>query len=231
MHNKTLTSLTGWLLSVGGWFLWTIILSALFKPSKTYLLYPIKSGFLHQFGNNLLWWLVLLLTLACLIVFELGISSIRKSFWPTETDLFQELQKDPLIRQRFEDRLKAEEAGESMSTGKEEGIKTSMEEQLQREGEIQELLDRRRIISLSDAEVVRSPIDIDSSANNGGGFGSLNGKVMRSASGGNLTRRKFSVERRNAGFDVEEFELQGRITTSPTKTRHSVDVAEVLGRR
>lgn len=230
MHNKTLTSLTGWLLSVGGWFLWTIILSALFKPSKTYLLYPIKSGFLHEFGNNLLWWLVLLLTLACLIVFELGISSIRKSFWPTETDLFQELQKDPVIRKRFEDRLKAEEAGEPMSTGKEE-IQGSMEEQLQREGEIQELLDRRRVISLSDAEVVRSPIDIDGSADNNGGFGSLNGKVVRSASGGNLTRRKFSVERRSSRIDVEEFELQSRMTTSPTKTRHSVDVAEVLGRR
>lgn len=227
MHNKTLTSLVGWLLSVGGWFLWTIVLSGLFKPSKTYLLYPIKGGFLYEFGNNLLWWLTLFLTLASLIVMELGASSIRKSFWPTETDLFQELQKDPQIRKRFEDRLKNEAEGEP--TLQKDQIKSSMEAdlQLQREGEIQELLERRRV--MPDAEVVRSPIDLDGSGDSG--FRSLNGSVLRSSSGGNLTRRKFSVER-SAGFDVEEFELQSRMTTSPaTKSRHSVDVAEVLQMR
>ncbi|KUJ21927.1 phospholipid-translocating P-type ATPase [Mollisia scopiformis] len=216
MHNKTLMSALGWLLSVGGWFLWTIVLSALFKPSKTYLLYPIKSGFLHEFGNNLLWWLVLFLTLCSLILMELGISSIRKSFWPTETDLFQELQKDPLIRKRFEERLKQEADGTTTAAaGDKEQIKSSMDEdaQREREGEIQELLERRRV--MPEAEVVRSPVDIED-----GGAAVGRGPM------GSLTRRKFSVEgRRSLGFAVgEEFEMV-------PKTRHSVDVAEVLGRR
>ncbi|CZR57136.1 related to P-type ATPase [Phialocephala subalpina] len=227
MHNKTLTSALGWILSVGGWFLWTIVLSALYKPGKTYLLYPIKDGFIHYFGSNLLWWLVLFLTLASLILLELGVSSVRKTFWPTETDLFQELQKDPLIRNRFEERLKAEAEGrdgDEVVMGKEHA-KSSIDEDAQRarEGEIQELLERRRM--MPDAEVVRSPVDIEGSTE------AAFGGVVRSPSGGNLTRRKFSVERRTSGpggSDVEEFEMGIRMTP---KTRHSVDIAEVLGRR
>ncbi|KAF8866743.1 phospholipid-translocating P-type ATPase [Acephala macrosclerotiorum] len=232
MHNKTLMSALGWLLSVGGWFLWTIVLSALYKPGKTYLLYPIKDGFIRYFGSNLLWWLVLFLTLASLILLELGVSSIRKAFWPTETDLFQELQKDPLIRNRFEERLKAEAEGrdgDEVIMGKEHA-KTSIDDddaQRVREGEIQELLERRRM--MPDAEVVRSPVDIEGSTD------AAFGGVMRSPSGGNLTRRKFSVEMRTSGLggsDAEEFEMGSRMTpTGATKTRHSVDIAEVLGRR
>lgn len=231
MHNKTIMSLIGWILSVGGWFLWTIVLSALYKPGKSYLLYPIKNGFIHYFGTNLLWWLVLFLTLASLIVLELGVSSVRKSFWPTETDLFQELQKDPQIRKRFEERLKWEAEGgmgEEAATSKEQ-VKSSIykDAQQEREGEIQKLLERRRV--MPDAEVVRSPIDIDGSA---GGIGGM----ARSRSGGNLTRRKFSVEGRKSAFgnDIEDFEMASRMTaSSPSvpKTRHSVDVGELLGRR
>lgn len=148
-------------------------------------------------------------------------SSIRKSFWPTETDLFQELQKDPLIRKRFEERLKWEADGGLEMGNKEQELK----EQREREGEIQELLERRRVLLSDDGngEVVRSPVEVED----------LRSGVVRSPSGGNLVRRKFSVERRSVGFeDREEFEMGSRMTTRPgPKTRHSVDIAEVLGRR
>lgn len=228
-----------------------MVLSALYKPGKTYLLYPIKNGFLHYFGNNLLWWLVLFLTLASLILLELGVSSIRKAFWPTDTDLFQELQKDPLIKKRFEDKLKAEAEGRDGDEVimEKANVKSSLEDDIQREreGEIQELLQRPRVMPGTD--VVRSPVDIEGS---GSGFGDSNfgnfrnGAVVRSVSGGNLTRRKFSVERRKSGTgigDVEEFEMASRMapatpatgsgsgSMSVPKTRHSVDIAELLGRR
>ncbi len=62
---------------------------------------------------------VLALTLVSVILLELGVSSIRKSFWPTDSELFQELQKDKAIQKRLEESLKAEENGSQVSFPKE----------------------------------------------------------------------------------------------------------------
>jgi len=207
MHNKTYVSAIGWFLSVGGWFLWTLVLSAIFKPTKTYPLYPIYQDFLTVYGRNLAWWLVLFLTLAALILFELGVSSIRKTFWPTDTDVFQELQKDPIIRKRFEETVQNEKEGNvnEVEMGREK--KTSSE--LQREGEIQDLLDRPRVMdgvgAIGDGEPVAS-----------GG--------IKSASG-SLHRRRVSTD-----INAMDIEMSPR-TKSVPKFRHSVDIAEVLGER
>lgn len=214
MHNKTWISALGWFLSIGGWFLWTVFLSVVFKPGKMYPLYAIKDGFIKFFGRDLLWWVVLLLTLTSVTLLEIGVSSVRKSFWPTETDIFQELQKDKVIRERFEETLRVEaEGGGEVQMGKE---KTSMD--ARREGEIQELLDRPRYMAegLTDAEVMRSPVEM------------TEGGVSRSASGSHLTRRKFSTDGNGNRGGVEEFEMLPR--SSAPQTRHSIDIAEVLGR-
>jgi len=217
MHNKTVISAAGWIISIGGWFLWTLLLSIVYKPGKTYPLYPIKDGFLKFFGHDLLWWMVLALTLGSLILLEIGVSSVRKAFWPTDTDVFQELQKDKVIRQRFEETIRAEQEGGGEVEKRNK--KNSME--ARREGEIQELLDRPRLMTggITDAEVVRSPVEMNESS------------MIRSASGSHLTRRKFSTDGYGGrGRVTEEFEMVTRNSVSP-KTRHSVDIAEVLGRR
>ncbi|KAG9239039.1 putative phospholipid-transporting ATPase [Amylocarpus encephaloides] len=209
MHNKTLIPALGWFISVGGWFMWNILLSFAFKPtsSKTYPLYPVANGFLTRFGRNILWWLVVLLTLGCVVLLELGVSSIRKTFWPTDTDIFQELQKDNIIRRRFEETVRLEEEGDRVEV-EVEREKTSLD----REGEIQDLLDeRRREILDADGEILKSPTDAE-----------VNPPRMSS---GNLTRRKFSTD---TAMHNEEIELSTR--TNPS-TRHPVDIAEVLGRK
>jgi phospholipid-translocating ATPase len=205
MHNKTIISAVAWVISVGGWFMWNILLSLVFKISgnKNYLLYPLSQGFLHRFGTNLLWWLVLILTLAALIVLELGVSSLRKTFWPTDTDVFQELQKDVFIRKRFEETARGEE---EVEMGRERE-KDSLE--MQREGEIQELLDRPRVMDDENTGLVKSPVETITSP-------------LRTVSG-SLTRRKFSVDAGGGGV-VDK----GR---GGQKLRHSVDIAEVLGRK
>lgn len=102
--------------------------------------------------------------------------------------MFQELQKDKVIRRRFEETIKAEEEGGEVEMGREK--KTSME--VRRESEIQELLDRPRVMNLDGTgNVVRSPVDIDD-----GTLLSRNGSGSRS-----LTRRKFSVD---VDVDVED---------------------------
>jgi phospholipid-translocating ATPase len=215
MHNKTFLSALGWLLPVGGWFLWTLVLAALFKPGSKFPLYPIYLSFIDGFGDDLLWWIVVLLSLASLILLEVGVSSTRKSFWPTDTDIFQELQKDKVIRERFEEtiRREAEESVAEIEMRRE--VKSSME--ARREDEIQDLLDRPRIMDVG-SEVVHSPIEMNNSVG-----------VSRSASG-HLTRRKFSVDTTEGPVDLVQVGIGARSSVLP-KTRHSVDIAEILGRR
>jgi phospholipid-translocating ATPase len=146
MHNKTYVTLIGWTVSVGGWWLWNSLLSLIFKPNKTYPLYPMYQNFTSHYGRNFAWWLVLFLTLAALTLFELGVSSVRKTFWPSDTDVFQELQKDPMVRARFEETVRREaEGGGEVPIGKEGRGKTS--DEVEREGEIRELLERPRVMS------------------------------------------------------------------------------------
>ncbi|TVY37406.1 putative phospholipid-transporting ATPase [Lachnellula occidentalis] len=201
MHNKTYITAFGWVISVGGWFMWNILLSITMKikGNKNYLLYPVAKGFLTRFGNNLLWWLVFILALTAVVVLELGISSVRKAFWPTDTDVFQELQKDALIKKRFEETARGEG---DVEMGREEREKNSVD--AEREEDIQKLLERPRVM---DGEgLVKSPVDAE-----------------ERTKGGSLTRRKVSV-------DVERGVGSGSGTTSP-RMRHSVDIAEVLGGR
>jgi len=146
----------------------------------------------------------LILTLAALIVLELGVSSLRKTFWPTDTDVFQELQKDAFIRNRFEETAHGEE---EVEMGREREKDTL---EMDREGEIQELLDRPRIMDDGDnTGLVKSPVEAVSSP-------------LRAVTG-SLTRRKFSVD---AGGSAGE---KGKV--GGPKVRHSVDIAEVLGRK
>ncbi len=220
MHNKTWISALGWLLSVGGWFLWTLVLSALYKHGGGwYLLYPVADSFLQLFGKNPLWWLSLVLTLAAVILFEIGVSSLRKTFWPTDIDLFQELQKDKIIRERFEETIRRDDEG----GGEVEMRKEKLSIEARREGEIQELLNRPRVMGdgpVSDAngEVVRSPVEVKAM-----------GGMMRSGTG-SLKQRKFSMDMSTMAAQAEEtIETSTTRTRSPT-TRHSIDIAELLRR-
>jgi phospholipid-translocating ATPase len=162
-HNKTYLTAIAWCLSVIGWFVWQLFLSgAAVAPKKMHFLYPMKDDFIKGFGRDGLWWFTLFLMIASLILFELGVKSIRKAFWPTDTDLFQQLQKDPIIRARFEEVVRREKAGEGLGglEMRQDGeVKTSAELQRQREVEIEALLERPRV--MDDAGVIRSPVEVD----------------------------------------------------------------------
>ena len=210
MHNKTYMAAIGWIVSVGGWWVWTLALSGGVPPqaTKNVIPYPLKNNFFHGYGSDFQWWLALFTILVSFIVFELAVSSIRKTWWPTETDTFQVLQNDPIIRQRFEETVRNEAEGKGSVEMRREK-RTSAE--VEREGEIQELLDRPRVMDASgEAEVVVSDVN-----------------VKRSASG-HLVRRKFSVD---VSRSDELIEMTSPRSAVLPKTRHSVDIAEILGRR
>lgn len=144
LHNKTFTSFLAIFLSIGGWFLWNLVLSATYRNN---VIYNVKVGMLRRFGHNLLWWLTLLIILACCLILEITVRSLRAARFPTDVDIFQELEQDREIRRRFE-----EAAAPDLHQGRNGGTKKSSAElareaaEAAREGEIQDLLDRPRIM-------------------------------------------------------------------------------------
>jgi phospholipid-translocating ATPase len=141
MHNKSIVVAIAFLCSVGGWFLWNIILAATYHNNK---IYDVKDGFFVRFGRNALWWLTLILIVSSVIVFELGVGSLRAAWFPTDVDTFQELEQDLMIRKRFE-----EAASMELQQGWDRGEKRSSfelsreREERVREEQVQKLLANR----------------------------------------------------------------------------------------
>jgi phospholipid-translocating ATPase len=100
IHNKTILAAIALGLSIGGWFAWNIMLSAVYKNN---VIYNVKSGFLDRFGRNALWWLTLTVIVLSFLLFELAIKALRAAFFPSDVDLFQVFEQDHILRQRFED--------------------------------------------------------------------------------------------------------------------------------
>ncbi|KAJ4290410.1 drs2 neo1 protein [Kalmusia sp. IMI 367209] len=122
-HSKTTTNLAALVLSIGGWFLWNIILAAGYpKNSK---IYYVRNAFFASFGRSLTWWLTLILILSSVHVFEFATASLRAAFLTTDEDVFQTLEKDPDVKRRFE-----EAAAEELQMGWDrETNKEKMEEE------------------------------------------------------------------------------------------------------
>lgn len=99
MHNLTYMNAIGWLLSLGAWFLWNLILSQTYGENG---LYNVRDGFTLRFGRMLLWWLVVVLLVSVCVVFELGVRALKAALWPTDEEIFRSCEKDAALRQRFE---------------------------------------------------------------------------------------------------------------------------------
>ncbi|KAM0450787.1 hypothetical protein ACHAO4_006177 [Trichoderma viride] len=118
-HSKTLIPLIGLALEVTGWFVWNLLLSAIYP--KTVGPISVRGAFLHAFGDRLSWWTTLLLTLATLIIIELAVQAIRRVYWPNDQDLMQRIEKDAnskhLLRQYATDGAGDLEKGKAQAQG------------------------------------------------------------------------------------------------------------------
>lgn len=145
LHNKSITCVIAMTLSIGGWFLWNIILSAVYSNNT---IYDVKQGFLQRFGRNALWWLTLILVVIACWAFEIAVKTLRVAWAPSDADVFQELEKDEVCKKR----LQAAAAGEMLSIDVSTDTyelekKRTLEEEDRREAEVQELLDRPRVMN------------------------------------------------------------------------------------
>ena len=145
MHNKTYTCAISMFVSVGGWFLWIVILSTAYGNN---VVYDVREGFLDRFGRDPLWWLTLILVLAACWVLEVGVKTAQHSWFPSDADCFRELEKDSAIKKRFEqaaamDSTMSSKVDPAEASGHLPTQRTA-EEDRRREDEVQEMLDRPR---------------------------------------------------------------------------------------
>ena len=151
LHNKSIAAVIAILLSIGGWWLWNILLSLIYPQN---VVYNVNHGLLDRFGRNMLWWLTLVLIVLAVSLFELTIKSVRSAIWPTDVDTFQMFEQNLEVRKRFE-----EAAADLLQQGWDRGTKKSSLEiereaavQIEREAQVQELLDRPRMMSPNEKE-------------------------------------------------------------------------------
>lgn len=149
MHYKSILTAGAVIITIGGWFLWNIVLSASYKDT----LYRVKDSFFTGFGNDLLWWAVLGLCLVCTLFFEMCVRSLTASYFPSDVDTFQRLETDASIRRRFEEASVMElQQGwkartETLSTRKSRKMQQAADEAARREEEVREILDRPRVMN------------------------------------------------------------------------------------
>ncbi|GAB7347156.1 hypothetical protein MBLNU459_g3275t1 [Dothideomycetes sp. NU459] len=145
MHNKSIVVVIAFVASVGGWFLWMIIMAVIYHNNYEY---DVKGGFLNRFGRNGLWWLTLILVVVSTIWLEITVRSLKAAYLPTDVELFQQYERDLAIRKRFEEASAMElQAGWHRGT-KKSSLELQRESELQakRENEVQDLLDRPRVM-------------------------------------------------------------------------------------
>jgi phospholipid-translocating ATPase len=149
MHNKSITAFIALFLSVGAVFLWNIILAGIYPSSSK--IYQVRNQFYNGFGKTLRWWLVLLFIVLCIAVLEFGIASLRAAWFPTDVDIFQELERDLEVRKRFEE-ASAMELQQGWNRGTEKSSLELKREEAAGEEDVDELLRQRRTEPGTEAE-------------------------------------------------------------------------------
>lgn len=118
MHNRSIANLIAVFLSVGGWFLWNILLAIIYTTNTQY---DVKSGFFTRFGRSMEWWLTLIFGLVAVLALEISAKAVKAGLWPSDTDVFRQLERDLPTRERFEE-ASADELGKGWEARSEEGV-------------------------------------------------------------------------------------------------------------
>lgn len=100
MHSWSVINYSFFLISFGGWWLWSALQAEVYKSSKAYF---VKDAFINEFGRDLSWWGSLFLITSSLLLMDIGGQALRSVFLPTEEDCFRELQTDAALKARLEE--------------------------------------------------------------------------------------------------------------------------------
>ncbi|KAK1253305.1 hypothetical protein MKX07_001382 [Trichoderma sp. CBMAI-0711] len=118
-HSKTWIPLLGLAIELTGWFIWNLVISAVYQPTVGPIV--VRDDFIQNFGPRLSWWTTLLLGIVTPITMELAVQAIRRVYWPTERDLMQRVEKDAnakeILKKYAADGAADLEAGHTRSQG------------------------------------------------------------------------------------------------------------------
>lgn len=81
------------------------------------LVYYVKGSFLYRFGKVPTYWFAIICAFVTATLYDIAIITLRVTFFPKDSDVFAELEKDPLIKARFEEEA-ASELQQSWNRGK-----------------------------------------------------------------------------------------------------------------
>ncbi|EAQ86327.1 hypothetical protein CHGG_07580 [Chaetomium globosum CBS 148.51] len=109
VHDRTAVIMGGMAVSILGWWVWNVLLSALFRGAIGP--YVVRDAFLEGFGRDGMWWLVHFIVLSALVVFELGVSAVRRALWPSDRDLMQEVEHVQGVEDVLREHVDGGEAG------------------------------------------------------------------------------------------------------------------------
>ncbi|CAK7224184.1 drs2 neo1 protein [Sporothrix bragantina] len=96
LHSQTIISALGLIISVGGWFVWSLLLSGVYASKSS--AYLVHGAFLYNFGRTATWWVTLIVALAAVVVLELVVGGVRRLLFPTDLDLMQQIEHDRDVR-------------------------------------------------------------------------------------------------------------------------------------
>ena len=168
MHTISVANAVACGLSIGGWVLWNLIMAQIYKANTEY---DVRGGFTTRFGREPSWWLTLVFAVACVWMLEVGVRAGKAAWIPSDTDVFQALERDAPTRRRFEEASWEELRGsrEAEAEWRGERLKkldvSGEEDEKMREAEIEEILRKRR-----DASEPRGKVSTSSARGRKHGF-------------------------------------------------------------
>jgi len=146
MRNRNWVAFVSVTLSCGGWLLWVIALPVINKSDG---IYDVPYGFIHHFGRDVTFWCTCFILALLPITLDIVYQTFKRTFWPSDVDIFAELEKkdevrkklelgafnemrqgwtwphDPNALQRYKDKITHKESLEVGNTGDDVGISAS----------------------------------------------------------------------------------------------------------
>jgi len=120
-HYKTIIVGVSFVITTGGWWAWNGFMSSVYSDNLSP--YDVRYGFSNTFGNDLNWWLTLIIAFSILAGMELTFKSVKgyslvAGMWPPlrktlrrrdrdrnaeelDVSVWQEMEKDPAVWARL----------------------------------------------------------------------------------------------------------------------------------
>lgn len=101
MRNRTWLAFTSVAISVLGYGVWNLLIMVLGRSLQPRIFYTDR-GLLH-FGADPTWWALVLLLSCVLLLLDLLVKVFKVMFKPSDTEVFQVIERDTDMRRRFEE--------------------------------------------------------------------------------------------------------------------------------